>query len=85
MFSSIPIFKRFYLFLFREEKRVRKTSMHTLPLECPLLDFWSTTQACALTENRPRDPLVHRPALNTLNHTSQHSSICIKAAKGVKI
>ena len=36
-----------------------------------LLGIWRTTQACALTENRTSDPLVHRPALNPLSHTSQ--------------
>ena len=28
------------------------------------------TQACALTGNQTSDPLVHRLALNPLNHTS---------------
>ena len=42
-----------------------------LPLECPLLGTWPTTQACALTGNITSDPLVHRPALNPLSHTSQ--------------
>ena len=31
------------------------------------------TQACALTGNPMGDPLVHRPALNPLSHTSQGS------------
>ena len=31
------------------------------------------TQACALTGNRTSDTLVHRPALNPLNHISQSS------------
>ena len=31
------------------------------------------TQACALTGNQTSDPLVHRLALNPLNHTSQGS------------
>ena len=29
--------------------------------------YWSATQTCALTGN----PLVHRPAINPLSHTSQ--------------
>ena len=36
--------------------------------------YWGpcpVTQACALTGNRTGHPLVHRPALNPLNHTSQ--------------
>ena len=42
-----------------------------LPLVRPLLGTWSTTQACALSENRTRHPLVRRLALNPLSHTSQ--------------
>ena len=42
-----------------------------LPLMCPLLGTWPTTQASALTGNRTGDPLVHRLALNPLSHTSQ--------------
>ena len=30
---------------------------------------------CALTGNGASDPLVHRPALNPLNHTSQGNGI----------
>ena len=37
----------------------------------PLLGIGPSTQACALTGNRTGDPLVHRPALNPLSHTSQ--------------
>ena len=44
-----------------------------LPLICPLLGTWSTTQACALTGNRTGDPLVRRLALSPLSHTSQDS------------
>ena len=32
---------------------------------------WPTTQACAPTGNRTSDPLVCRPGLNPLSHTSQ--------------
>ena len=42
-----------------------------LPLARPQLGTWPTTQACALTENQTSDPLVHRPVLNPLSHTSQ--------------
>ena len=42
-----------------------------LPLERPLLASWLTTWACALTEYRTSDPLVHRRVLNPLSHTSQ--------------
>ena len=37
----------------------------------PKLGTWPITQACALTGNRTSDPLVHRPELNPLRHTSQ--------------
>ena len=37
----------------------------------PLLGVWPTTQACALTGNWTGDPLVRRPALNPLSHSSQ--------------
>ena len=40
-----------------------------LLLECPLRGTWSATQARALTQTG--DPLVHKPALNPLSHTSQ--------------
>ena len=40
-------------------------------LMCPPVGTWLTTQACALAGNRTSDLLVHRPALNPLNHTSQ--------------
>ena len=36
----------------------------------PLLGTRPATQACALTGNQTRDPLVCRPALNALSHTS---------------
>ena len=42
-----------------------------LPLTSLLLGTWPATQACALTGNRTGDPLVHRPVLTPLSHTSQ--------------
>ena len=49
-----------------------------LPLKHPLLGTWTTTQACALTENRTSDPLVYRLVLNPLSHTIQDkdSNLC---------
>ena len=41
-----------------------------LPLVHPILGTWPTTQACALTGNQTCKPLVLRPALNSLSHTS---------------
>ena len=48
-----------------------------LPLARPLLGTWPATQASALTGNRTSSPLVSRPALNSLSHTSRFK-LCIK-------
>ena len=53
----------------KEKERERNITVW-LPLIRPLLGTWPETQACALTENRTGDPLVHRLALNPLSHTS---------------
>ena len=37
----------------------------------PPTGTWPATQACALTGNPTGDPLVCRPALSPLSHTSQ--------------
>ena len=67
-------FLKIYLFLERgerrEKERERKIDVY-LPLAHPLLGTWPTTQACALTGNQTGDPLVLRPTLNPLSHTSQ--------------
>ena len=72
------IFKRFYLFIFRERRREgeREGEKHwcVVASHKPPLGSWSATQACALTGNRTSDPLIHRPALNPLSHTSQRCS-----------
>ena len=63
----------FSLPFFREGKRGRKRKKNInawLPFMRPHRGIWPTTQACALTGNRTGDPLVHRSALNPLNHTS---------------
>ena len=62
--------KIFYLFIFRERRREGDTEgeKHQYVVASHI---WPETQACALTGNRTGDPLVHRPALNPLNHTSQ--------------
>ena len=46
----------------------------SLPLACPLLGTWPATQECSLTGNRTNNPLVFRPVLNPLSHTSQRLS-----------
>ena len=67
--------KRFYLFIFREGrkggKKREKNFIVWLPLTRPLVGTWPATQACALTGNQPSDPLVCRPVLNPLKHTSR--------------
>ena len=66
-----------YLFIYllfgvegREKEKARNITVW-LPLTHTQLRTWPTTQACALTGNQTGDPLVHRPALIPLNHTSQ--------------
>ena len=44
-----------------------------LPLTCPLLRTWPTTQACVLTGHQTSDPLVHRLLLNP--HQPRHSAL----------
>ena len=52
---------------------------------CPLLGTWPTTQACALTGNPTSDPLVCRPELSPLSHTSQGTvDIIITLVSGVQ-
>ena len=54
----------------KEKERERNINVW-LPLMCSLLGTWPTTQAYALIGNQIGNPLVCRPALNTLSHTSQ--------------
>ena len=54
----------------REKERERNISVW-LPLSCPLLGTWAATQACALTGNWTRNPLICRLALSPLSLTSQ--------------
>ena len=67
--------KIFYLFIFRQRgrkgERGGETSMFGCLLHAPHQGTWPTTQACALTGNQTNDPLVCRPALNPLSHTSR--------------
>ena len=74
-------FKDFiYLFLERGEgkEKGRERNINVwLPLSRLLLGTWPPTQVCALTGNCTSDPLLHRLALNPLNHTSQGSRCSI--------
>ena len=87
MICILSFFWRFSLFLERGEgrKKERERSNNAwLPLTCfpqwgpgpqprhvPWLGIKPTAQACALTGNWTGNPLVYRPALNPLSHTSQ--------------
>ena len=44
--------------------------------QCVVASRAPGTQACALTGDRTGNPVVHRPTLNPLSHTSQ-SRYCI--------
>ena len=63
-----------YLFLERREGKEKERERNIngwLPLVHPQEGTQPATQACALTGNPTRDPLVHRPVLSPLSHTSQ--------------
>ena len=67
----------FVYFLERREGRVKGRERNVnvwLPLKCPLLGTWPTTQACALTGNHTSNTLVYRPALYPLSHTARARS-----------
>ena len=55
----------------REREEREKNTNVWLPLVRPPLGTWPATQACALTGNGTKDPLIHRLALNLLTHISQ--------------
>ena len=51
-YANTNFFKRFYIFRERGREGKREGNINVwLPLECPLLGTWPTTQACALTGN----------------------------------
>ena len=81
-------FKDFiYLLLERGEKKEKERERHInvwwLPLARPLTGTWPATQTCALTRNQTGDPLVHRPALNPLSHTSKGSPCFCTSARNL--
>ena len=70
-----------YLFLERGEGREKERERNInvwLSVMHPLVATWPKTLACALIGNWTRDPLVLRPALNLLSHTSQGLFIIFK-------
>ena len=63
-FIYLFTYKRFYVFILekgegRKKDRERNIGVW-LPLACPLLGTWPTTETCALTGNQTSDPLVCR-------------------------
>ena len=78
-FLKIYIYFKDFIYLLLERGGGREKEKHQgardtsdrLPLTCPQLGTWPTTQACALTGNQTGDPLVCTPALNPLGYTSQ--------------
>ena len=63
---NIFFFFKTYLFLARGEGREKERERNSnvwLPLTCPPLGTWPTTQACALTGNWTSNPLVRSPCL----------------------
>ena len=74
----IYFFKDHLLFLDRGEGREKERERNVsvwLPLMCPPLGTWPVTQARALPGNRTGDPLVCRPELNPVSHTSQGQNL----------
>ena len=70
------LFLKDFIYLFLEKGEVREKDRERninvwLPLMYPQLGIQPATQACALTGNWTGYPLVHRPGLNPLSHTSQ--------------
>ena len=76
----------FYFFMFgerrREDERERNINAW-LPLIRPLVGTWPTTPACALTGKQTHNPLVHRPALNPLSHSSQGANHLLLSVLGL--
>ena len=68
--SEITIRNQTGMEKWRGERREKNINVR-LPLVHPLLGTWPATQARALTGNRTGTPLVRRPALNPLSHTSE--------------
>ena len=69
-------FWRFYLFIFRGERREKHRERNFnewLSLALPLLGTWPATEACALSRNQNSEPLLHRPELNP----HQPETLCV--------
>ena len=78
-------FKDLFIHLFlergRQGEREGEKHQYVVASCVPPTGTWLATQACALTGNWTSNPLVHRPALNPLSHTSQGCFHIYKQAK----
>ena len=75
MFMDLFFFKDF-IYLFLDRGGGTETEKERNIMWLPLLRPWPTTQICALTGNQTGDPLVRRPVLSPLSHTSQGWTCC---------
>ena len=79
------MFKYFiYLFLDRREGKEKERERNInvwLPVVRRLLRICPATQTCALSGNWTCDPLVRRPVLDSLSHTSQGTSQFLSLGK----
>ena len=73
-------FLKDFIYLFLDTGAGREKESERNIHEHPLLGTWPTTQACTLTGNPTDDPLVCRPVLNPLSHTSQGCSSLFQCA-----
>ena len=66
------LFKGLFIFRGEGKEKERETNSNVwLPIVRPPLGTRLAAQACALTGNQTKDPLVCRLVLNPLSHTSQ--------------
>ena len=67
-------FKQILSILFLREGKEKEGEKHRCVVAShthPPLGTWPATQTCVPTGNQTRDPLVGRPVLKPLSHTSQ--------------
>ena len=71
------------MFLERGEEREKEGEKHqcVVASRVPPTGDLDATQARALIRNQTSDPLVHRPGLNPLSHTSQSQSVLLNPFK----
>ena len=83
MQAQLRLISKSTFFEGKEKERERNINVQ-LPLAGLSLETQPATQACALTGNRTSNPLVCRPALNPLSHTSRGSlQLALVPFKGI--